>query len=430
MSMAGGRKVGRVDEATVEWLRGRFRRYYATTPLDLPDRYNRREFGFMHFPGGIVQRHLGFARASDLQAFVADRVPAHAYYSSAYYERPDAPTMDEKGWLGADLIFDLDADHIPGADRMRYEDTLEAVKEKVVHLYDGFLRSDLGFDESRMRIAFSGGRGYHIHVFDPRVWSLGSHERREIVDYVTGKGIDLGRVFRKSAFDSREFRGAVRVKTRVVAPPSDEPGWPGKIARGMLELARKLEPMAHDDAVAFLTSFEGVRESDAEDLWENLFKPRTAKPRTIRGVDRLLEGGPIETLADRSRDLLIRIVTQLQQVRLDTYRDVPLKGITQRAETDEPVTSDTKRLIRLPSSLHGKTGFRVVPLTRDAIDAFRPLRDAVPATWSEEPVRVHVRSKCAFEIRDRNLNLEEGIIEVPEYAAVFLACRGLAAIAA
>ncbi|MCA1813180.1 MAG: hypothetical protein LC624_04420 [Halobacteriales archaeon] len=31
-------------------------------------------------------------------------------------------------------------------------------------------------------------------------------------------------------------------------------------------------------------------------------------------------------------------------------------------ETDEPVTSDVKRLIRLPGSVHGKTGLRVVPV--------------------------------------------------------------------
>ena len=30
----------------------------------------------------------------------------------AYYENPDFD-MDKKGWIGADLVFDIDADHIP-----------------------------------------------------------------------------------------------------------------------------------------------------------------------------------------------------------------------------------------------------------------------------------------------------------------------------
>ena len=40
-------------------------------------------------------------------------------------------------------------------------------------------------------MAFSGGRGYHIHIFDPKVLTLESPERREIVDYITGLGIDF-----------------------------------------------------------------------------------------------------------------------------------------------------------------------------------------------------------------------------------------------
>ena len=30
--------------------------------------------------------------------------------------------MEEKKWLGADLIFDLDADHVQGAETMTYRD--------------------------------------------------------------------------------------------------------------------------------------------------------------------------------------------------------------------------------------------------------------------------------------------------------------------
>src|SRR5207247_7050163 len=57
--------------------------------------------------------------------------------------------------------------------------SLEAIRLKIMHLYDDFLQSDFGFDPKSMRLAFSGGRGYHIHVFDERVWSLGSHRSEE-----------------------------------------------------------------------------------------------------------------------------------------------------------------------------------------------------------------------------------------------------------
>ncbi|HEY5605463.1 MAG TPA: DNA primase catalytic subunit PriS [Thermoplasmata archaeon] len=414
-------------EATTNFVRKQFRRHYETSRPTPPDRFGRREFGFMFWTAGIVQRHLGFQKEEDLRGFLATRVPAHAYYSSAYYENPDAPTMEEKGWLGADLIFDLDADHLPNAAKMSYPEMLEAVRLKIVHLYDEFLKADFGFDEKAMRLVFSGGRGYHIHVVDERVWSLGSHERREVVDWITGKGLDVDAVFRESAFDLKEFQGHARVKKRIIAPAQDEPGWRGKIMRGIHGLVGKLETMTSDEAIKFLTSFEGVKDSEAADLYENLFKPRATKPRVIRGVDRLREG-QIEALSDKSRDLLIRLVKDLQPVRLDERAGVSLEGIVQRGETDEPVTSDIKRLIRMPSSLHGKTGLQVVPLTRDEVDDFRPLRDAIPKTWTDERVPMNLKSKINLEIGSEAFNLAPGVNDVPQYLAIFLAARGLATV--
>jgi len=414
-------------EASTEFLREQFRRYYRSRRPTLPDRFGRREFGFMFWTAGIVQRHVGFSKEDDLRGFLTNRVPAHAYYSSAYYETPDAKTMEEKGWLGADLVFDLDADHIPTAKEMSYPEMLEAVRQKIIRLYDDFLKADFGFDERSMRLVFSGGRGYHIHVVDERVWSLGSHERREIVDWITGKGLDVDAAFRESAFDSKEFRGHVRVKKRLVAPAADEGGWRGKIFRGMVQLAGTLETLPAEEAIAFLASFEGVKPTDATDLHANLFKPRATRPRVIRGIDRLREG-QLEALSDRNRDLLIRIVRDLQQVRLDVYHGVALEGITQRGETDEPVTSDIKRLIRMPSTLHGKTGLEVVPLTRTRIEDFRPLRDAVPKAWTDEPVRVRLKNKINSEMRDETFNVAPGVNEVPQFLAIFLAARGLATV--
>src|SRR5467141_1860441 len=414
-------------EATTHFLRGQFHRYYDTMKPTLPDRFGRREFGFMFWTPGIVQRHLGFSKEEELKAFLASRVPTHAYYSSAYYENPNAGTMEEKGWLGADLIFDLDADHLPNAAKMSYPEMLEAIRLKILHLYDDFLAADFGYDEKTMRIVFSGGRGYHIHVFDERVWSLGSHERREIVDWITGKGLDVGAVFRESAFDKKEFQGHTRVKKRLVAPAQDEPGWRGKIMRGINALAAKLEAMQPNEAIKFLTSFEHVSDAEARDLYENLFKPRGTKPRVIRGVDRLREG-QLESLSDRSRDLLIRLVQDIQPVRSDELGGVSLEGIVQRAETDEPVTSDIKRLIRMPSSLHGKTGLQVVPVSRDEIDEFRPLRDAVPQAWTEDSVRMNLKNKISMEIRGDVFNLAPGVNDVPQYLAIFLAARGLATV--
>lgn len=416
-------------ERTADWVKSRFRRHYEKREMVAPDRLARREFGFMFWGPGLMQRHLAFSTVAELRGFLAKRVPMHVYNSSAYYDRPDAPTMDEKGWLGADLIFDLDADHIPKAKEMTYEQMLEAVKRKIVQLHDEFLVQDFGFDEHSLRIVFSGGRGYHIHVSSERVWSLGSHERREIVDYVTGKGLDVLGFFHESAFDVKEFRGRARVRRMVVPPKADDPGWAGKLARGLRNLVDRLEVMPKDQALGFLAGFEGVGPAGASNLYDDLFTPRATQPRVIRGADRLREDGSLEALKDENRDRLLEVVRQLQQVRFESLGPLELAGIRGRAETDEPVTSDIKRLIRMPSSIHGKSGLEVVPLTRDAIDGFVPLRDAVPASYADEAVSMRISRPIHINLRSETFNLDPGLTTVPEYAAVFLACRKEATLA-
>ncbi|OGS50527.1 MAG: hypothetical protein A3K65_02985, partial [Euryarchaeota archaeon RBG_16_68_12] len=407
--MPGPPKGSAADPATVAWIRERFRRYYKQIELELPPRFTRREFGFMLWEAGMMQRHKSFKSGESLRNFLVQRTPMHTYYSSAYYENPGAPTMEEKGWLGADLVFDLDADHIPGSEKMGYEEMLEAVKKRIIQLYDDFLVQDFGFEEGSLRVVFSGGRGYHIHVSDERVWALGSHERREIVDYITGKDFDFGAVFRQSVFDVKEYGGRKYDKRRVVmVDPLKAAGWQRKVVEGLQQLAKTLEPpVGIDSAVDFLSSFEGIERSDARRLWDNLFEPVAWKNRKpIRGVDRLLETGQIEVLNDKNVRTLISVVRQLQQIRLDEHKGVSLDGVVRRGETDEPVTSDIKRLIRMPHSLHGKTGLAVVPMSRKALESFLPLRDAVPAAWTDEPTRVRLKAGIKITMRDENFNLK------------------------
>ncbi len=152
-----------------------------------------REWGFIFYddtPGVAMRRHKAFNSEGELKDYLASMPPAHAYHSAAYYQYPQAPTMLEKKWLGADLIFDLDADHLPGVKNMSYSEMLANVKKEIIRLIDEFLIDDLGFREKDMDIVFSGGRGYHVHVRDPRVHALKSPERREIVDYLLGTGLD------------------------------------------------------------------------------------------------------------------------------------------------------------------------------------------------------------------------------------------------
>jgi DNA primase small subunit len=90
------------------------------------------------------------------------------------------------------------------------------------------------------------------------------------------------------------------------------------------------------------------------------------------------------------------------------------------------VTSDIKRLIRLPSSLHGKTGFEVMPMSRERLDSFDPFLDAVPKAFGTKPVNLRLEKPVEVRLRDETLSIDAGVSSVPEFAAVFLICRRLA----
>jgi DNA primase catalytic subunit len=81
----------------------------------------------------------------------------------------------------------------------------------------------------------------------------------------------------------------------------------------------------------------------------------------------------------------------------------------------------------MPTSLHGKTGFLVVPLGIDEVKDFDPLRDAV--VLPGEPVKVTVVRELQFRLKGEEFRLAPGPAELPAYAAVFAMGRGAAIIA-
>ena len=96
------------------YIQDRFADYYKQNSASIlpPSSLERREFGFLLLDKKVMLRHQSFKDADSLRSSLCSVVPSDVYYSSAYYERP-LEEMRSKGWLGADLVFDIDADHIP-----------------------------------------------------------------------------------------------------------------------------------------------------------------------------------------------------------------------------------------------------------------------------------------------------------------------------
>lgn len=378
------------------FLRERFRRYYGSADVPPPRRFTRREYGFVFFDQSGMTRHQSFKDHDELIELLREHAPAHVYHSSAYYEAPDAASMQEKDWMGADLIFDLDADHLPGAEDMRYEQMLARVKQELQKLVS-FLTNDFGFTSEELSLYFSGGRGYHCHVVHPKVLPLESQQRREIVDYITGRGLDLDAVLQEKTI-SRQ--GRMTQTAMEIAPPS-APGWRGKISRDIVDFFRELRSMEKSEAMELLTSFDGIGEKTARGILNDVTEER---------IERIRRGK-----IDQST-YIKKVMPQL----------VKRCAVELRGEPDEPVTGDVKRLIRQPGSLHGKTGLRVAPVPVDDIDGFDPLRDAV--VFDDDPVQVELQRSVEISMMEQSFSLEKGSVEVPEYLTVLLVGRGVASL--
>jgi DNA primase small subunit len=416
--------VGRtaaLDPPTLEWAHRQFQAYYRATPVEPPPHYTRREFAAFPFSvQTLMRRHESFRSAEELRGYLRQESPRHVYYSSAYYRLPSAATMTAKEWLGSDLIFDLDADHLRHAEGKTYAEQLALAKERFIDLVDDFLLGDFGFDPADVSLVFSGGRGFHAHVHAGAVLPLSSGERRELVEYILGVGVDA----RAAVLEMREadrgpalsmgFGGELagaeagrpagtrqRPYQRLASP--DAPGWPGRLTRSLFEILSRWDAGGVELAQKEMQE-AGAAESVAQQWAERLV--REGRGRRIR------EGLSLDVATiDFPPALLSQILDQAR---------VQVQG-----ETDAPVTTDIHRLIRLPGSLHGGTGFRVLPLTRDELERFEPFRDAVAPFTGLAPAEVRLLTDVDYPtLPEPTRGHENETLTVPRPTALFLTLRG------
>ena len=378
---------------TQRYLKKRFSDYYTSRRVKLlVDRIGRKEWAFQFFDTPAMIRHIAADRNS-LDSWLA-RGPRHVYNSSAYYRDPTAP-MPEKGWLGAELIFDIDCDHLPNAQALGFEGALSLAKDETVRLVDDFLMADFGFQKKDLVLVFSGSRGYHVHVKDRRVSELSSKDRREIMDHVRGLNVDPGHFL-------REVQSGGSLSIRLLS----EGGWGRITKRYMISRLKAIEDLEREEGIKELMSLKGIGKISAEKIYAALF-----------------EKGGVEKVENDVMDLF------QGSGRRDFWRKLFLAGVEELSvHVDEHVTSDVSRLIRSPGSLHGKSGLRVTHLTREELDGFDPLVDGV--VFGEEDLEIRARDDFDFGLGGERYKMKKGDVQkIKECAAIFSMCRGYAELA-
>ena len=362
-----------MNEATKAFLKSAYKEYYFkhADSLEFPDELETREFGYIPFGGGMV-RHLSFKDNGEALAEIIKQSPSSVYCSNARYEFPTRP-IEEKGWLGAELIFDIDATDIPtpckrghdlwycekcsasgklprpskcpkcGGSTDEFHGTcsvcLSAAKDHAVRV-TRFLADDFGVAPDAIKVYFSGNRGYHLHVFDRRFDSLDQLGRGEIAEYMRGAAL----------------------------PPSQT----------LASTLRRRRPGAGAQGEGWTRRITGY-------------------------VD---EHRPTYT------GTLQRLVSEAVS--------------SQRAMVDSSVTTDIHRVFRLSGTLHGNTG--MVKMRIKSIDAFDPAKD--PVVLSSRPVKVNVSFYPRFSVGGSDFGpFKSQTVELPTYAAVAILNRGLGEVA-
>jgi DNA primase small subunit len=365
-------------------------------------------------------RHVGYQSRADLLDGLATSAPQSVYHSAAFYKVPIATHMHEKEWQGAELVFDIDADHLdlkcsndhdawrcnnpdchktgtgtapetcPVCNNTNFstrkwicEKCLNEARRYTIKLYDEFLIGDFGFDPDKIQLNYSGHRGYHVRVKDPQVFSLDSNARVEIVHYVMGLG----------------FKGDKVITTESGTkwmPDRDFPGWTGRIADALVEFIRSID------------SYSGTEK------WVSSLKERKAE-----ALDGLLRTRPI--LSKNVKGVGVKSWQEIAEKAVELYG----------SEIDRPVTHDIHRVIRLIGSLNGKTGFAVSSLTRDQLDDFDPFSESIAFNQGMMKVMLHKGPSIpSFKISSETYGpfTNEETVDLPMAAAVFLLCKGVASI--
>jgi DNA primase small subunit len=377
-----------------------------------------REFGFASFEGSML-RHKSFKNREKLESFLRDFVPRDAYFSCAYYGDPQAE-MEKKDWLGADLIFDIDADHIhtpcnkihdewicnkcgffgkgivpekcPACGGEKFDDRtwicevcLTSAKSETIKLLD-MLTRDFGFDEKEIRVFFSGHRGYHIHVESETVRTLDSVARKEIVDYVSGMGLET----------TLHGLGENDVRNLNVK----DSGWRRRIAKGMYNFILSAGP---DDYKSI-----GLEKPSATSIMNAIASNKDVILKGLSGSQ------PWRTIKGIGPETWKRIIEHSAK--------------QQTASVDTVVTTDIHRLIRLTGSLHGKTGLKKVEFPAVAIDSFDPFRSAI--AFKGGTTTVFVSNAPEFRLGDETFGpYQNQKVDLPTAAAVLLICKKRAEVA-
>ena len=307
----------RLKEATKDEIQQFYREEYniKEIPKYITKNLQKREFAFDRIGKGPRDRYNQYTQLKYLEKTIKAKKPYATYSSVALYDDP----TKRMGWEGAEMVFDVDAKDNPirtcqCKEGEICEKCLEEAKEIILMISDNI--NELGYKE--IHYVYSG-RGYHIRIQDPELMKLDSTQRTEIVNYCLGA-----------------------------------------------EVPQRGEGLQH---FTILFGYPKVYTN-----WFEYAANHLEKTRRYPGLNRQLKNDIInrQELLNTGQWGLLR--GHIKPERYDKLMGM-IAGIN-RLLCDTKVSIDTKRILRLPSTLNYKVNMKCTPI-KD-METFNPFDDAVP----------------------------------------------------
>ncbi len=407
-------------------MREKFREYYKRAKIRVPG-ISSREFGIGDFGKKIVKRHMEFSSQENLNRFLQSEVPPFISYSAAYYENPSARPMQSKGFLGADLIYEFDADDIPTKCKEEHDEwqckkcgasgkgapqacskcgagvevkqwfcgeCVGETKKQSLKLIE-VLERELGFREG-IEANFSGKAGYHVHVRSEKAKGLSRNARTELIDYLTLNGFEP----ELHGFGNLVSQGESKKSALLKCPePSKAKGLAGRFMKRLVSFIREWGPemlAVHGNISKKQSSFllknkERILEKMGQGI---LFPVPAAKPETSQKFWKLLV-------------------------------DEAMRRETVSLNIDRQTSVDVHKILRVPGSIHGGTGLIAKRVPLEKLKEFDPFSEAV--AFGSEPVKVFINKAPKFSIGGESFgSFKEAEEELPLAAAVRLIASGRA----
>ena len=364
--------------------------FYKTVTNLAPDRIAEREFGVGNFEIKISQRHMSFRNERDLKGYLSSNAVPYVSSSSAYYKFPTGRPMEKKGWIGSELVFDLDVTDMNLPCQLRHGKSwicsmcLDEVRKETIKLVYDFLIPDFGFSEKEIEVNFSGNRGYHVHVKNKDVLGLDAAARKEITSYISGMGINFEEL----------FPTAGRRGEKLVGPSPKDKGWKGKIAKNFLSNLN-----AGTDSLMRM----GIDKPIATKLWRS-------KGLVQMGIN----NGNWDMVYIKNKGDFWKGIVEGQ-------------AVSQSDKIDRNVTNDPTHLLRLPNSIHGGTGLVAKRLSAPKeLYGFDPMREGI--AFKKGFVKINAHTGYELSMAGQKFGPYAGEIKVPTYVGAYLYLRGLAKI--